>query len=308
MAGISSQAMAFGKINKYRFQRQEQQSKEFADGSGLEMYEFKFRFDDPQIGRFWSVDPLADKYVYNSTYAFSEDKVTGDIELEGLETASTTAEAISDLQKAGLITDKDADRLIFNAPEVDNQIYAKALPIYLTVLTGGLFGPEAATLAGISLITGVPVTPSPEAMAGPVLEDAAAVTTQAGDAENSGITLYRGVNESHPGFDDASNGIAIPRGGAATPAEHNEGNTQSPYTSWTTDPDVATNFALRPGGNGVVLSKTFAQDATVVSPNVKDVKLIQAPIAKNESEVLIKGPVTGATPRFVTPADFTYHP
>jgi RHS repeat-associated protein len=85
MAGISDQALSFGKINKYRFQGQEQQSKEFADGSGLEMYEFKYRFDDPQIGRFWSVDPLADKYVYNSTYAFSEDKVISYVELEGLE-------------------------------------------------------------------------------------------------------------------------------------------------------------------------------------------------------------------------------
>ncbi len=40
---------------------------------------------DPQMGRFWQVDPLADKYVYNSTYAFSENKVIGHVELEGLE-------------------------------------------------------------------------------------------------------------------------------------------------------------------------------------------------------------------------------
>jgi hypothetical protein len=40
---------------------------------------------DPQIGRFWQVDPLAEKYVYNSTYAFSENKVVSHRELEGLE-------------------------------------------------------------------------------------------------------------------------------------------------------------------------------------------------------------------------------
>ena len=85
MSGISDQALGFGKVNKYRFQKQELQNKEFDDGSGLDMYEFKYRFDDPQIGRFWSIDPLASDYEYNSPYAFSEDKVTSHIELEGLE-------------------------------------------------------------------------------------------------------------------------------------------------------------------------------------------------------------------------------
>src|SRR6202012_5202699 len=86
MAGISDKALKTNYAeNKYRFQKQELQHKEFSDGSGLEMYEFKYRMDDPQIGRFWSTDPLADKYVYNSTYAFSEDKVTSHLELEGLE-------------------------------------------------------------------------------------------------------------------------------------------------------------------------------------------------------------------------------
>jgi RHS repeat-associated protein len=86
MAGISDKALK-GQYaeNKIRFQKQELQSKEFSDGSGLEMYEFKYRMDDPQIGRFWSIDPLANKYVYNSTYAFSENHVTIDVELEGLE-------------------------------------------------------------------------------------------------------------------------------------------------------------------------------------------------------------------------------
>src|SRR6202000_1420049 len=92
MAGISDKALKTNYAeNKYRFQKQELQNKEFSDGSGLEMYEFKYRFDDCQIGRFWSIDPLASKYEYNSPYAFSEDKVTSHVELEGLESTPMNA-------------------------------------------------------------------------------------------------------------------------------------------------------------------------------------------------------------------------
>jgi len=88
MAGISSKALNGTVENKTKFQGQEVASKEFSDGSGLEIVEFKWRMHDPQIGRFWQVDPLSDKYVYNSTYSFSENNVTTHVELEGLEKVS----------------------------------------------------------------------------------------------------------------------------------------------------------------------------------------------------------------------------
>jgi RHS repeat-associated protein len=92
MAGISDKALKGNYAeNKIRFQKQELQNKEFSDGSGLEMYEFKYRFDDPQTGRFWSIDPLASQYEYNSPYAFSEDKVISHVELEGLEATPISA-------------------------------------------------------------------------------------------------------------------------------------------------------------------------------------------------------------------------
>lgn len=45
----------------------------------------KFRTMDPQIGRFLQVDPLAPKYVHNSTYAYAENDVIRAIDIEGLE-------------------------------------------------------------------------------------------------------------------------------------------------------------------------------------------------------------------------------
>lgn len=47
--------------------------------------QFKWRNHMPEIGRFFNIDPLSEKYVYNSTYAFSENRLIDGVELEGLE-------------------------------------------------------------------------------------------------------------------------------------------------------------------------------------------------------------------------------
>ena len=65
---------------KYKFGKQELQ-----DDLDLNWYHYRFRFHDPAVGRFFSVDPLADEYVYNSPYAFAENKLGRGVELEGLE-------------------------------------------------------------------------------------------------------------------------------------------------------------------------------------------------------------------------------
>jgi RHS repeat-associated protein len=81
MNGISSKAATNAPANKEKtFQGQR-----FDDELGLDWVQFKWRNHDVQIGRFIEVDPLSEKYQYNSTYAFSENKVTNHIELEGLE-------------------------------------------------------------------------------------------------------------------------------------------------------------------------------------------------------------------------------
>ena len=51
----------------------------------MALHAFEYRMHDTRIGRFWSVDPLAGKFPWNSTYAFAENRVVDGRELEGLE-------------------------------------------------------------------------------------------------------------------------------------------------------------------------------------------------------------------------------
>ncbi|SHF71679.1 RHS repeat-associated core domain-containing protein [Chryseobacterium vrystaatense] len=61
----------------YKFQEQELQETGF--------YSFKWRNYMPDVGRFFNIDPLSEKYAYQSHYNFSENRVIDGRELEGLE-------------------------------------------------------------------------------------------------------------------------------------------------------------------------------------------------------------------------------
>jgi RHS repeat-associated protein len=68
---------------RYGFQGQEKDD-EIKGGKGNSL-NYKYRMHDPRVGRFFAVDPLFKDYPYNSTYAFSENRVMDAVELEGRE-------------------------------------------------------------------------------------------------------------------------------------------------------------------------------------------------------------------------------
>ena len=93
--------------NKYRYGFQGQEGDNELNGVG-NSYAFKYRIHDPRIGRFLSVDPLADEYPFYSPYVFSGNRLLDAFELEGLEPLLIKDALSSSYLRANTLTLPDA--------------------------------------------------------------------------------------------------------------------------------------------------------------------------------------------------------
>jgi RHS repeat-associated protein len=85
MAAISSKALKpFYAENKYRYNGKELQNKEFSDGTGLEDYDYTQRLFDPQIGRFFNLDPALENYMSSTPYMYSANNPIRFVDIQGL--------------------------------------------------------------------------------------------------------------------------------------------------------------------------------------------------------------------------------
>ncbi|MGV0757376.1 RHS repeat-associated core domain-containing protein [Empedobacter brevis] len=82
---------------KYKFQGQERQEE-----LGLNWDSFKWRNYMADIGRFFNIDPLSERYEYQSPYNFAENKLGSGRELEGLEIGLAQNMALGASSAAGV--------------------------------------------------------------------------------------------------------------------------------------------------------------------------------------------------------------
>jgi RHS repeat-associated protein len=149
MAGISDKALKTNYAeNKYKANGgDELQNKEFSDGSGLEMYDAFFRGYDPQLGRFWQIDPLAEIGEDWSPYSFAGDNPINYNDPLGLTNPSDTGTGKVNLDPVVVTPPKAPPRSTVNVGLADTK--------------GGSddSDPSTATGAAPARVSPLPITP-----------------------------------------------------------------------------------------------------------------------------------------------------
>lgn len=115
------------RVYRYGFNGKENDNEVKGEGN---QQDYGMRVYDPRLGRFLSVDPLTKKYPWNSTYAFAENDVIGNIDLDGAEKLGT----VNRFPINGSITDNPVE----NIPNALGNIFVDAINLIPKVYNSGV--------------------------------------------------------------------------------------------------------------------------------------------------------------------------